>query len=101
MAGTLQSPSTRRAGVAQLVEHFIRNEGVSGSSPLAGFDAGCRVRGQERDVSRGTSKLAVASVLLVAAATPLLVLPLASGAGHGKGRGGKRLKILGATQNTI
>jgi peptidase A4-like protein len=25
------------AGVAQLVEHFIRNEGVSGSSPLAGF----------------------------------------------------------------
>jgi hypothetical protein len=25
------------AGVAQLVEHFTRNEGVSGSSPLAGF----------------------------------------------------------------
>ena len=27
----------RYAGVAQLVEHFIRNEGVSGSSPLVGF----------------------------------------------------------------
>jgi hypothetical protein len=25
------------AGVAQLVEHFTRNEGVSGSNPLAGF----------------------------------------------------------------
>jgi hypothetical protein len=52
-------------------------------------------------VSRGTSKLAVASALLVAAATPLLVLPAASGAGQGKGRAGKSLKILGATQNTI
>src|SRR5215210_334727 len=36
--GTLQSrESPAQAGVAQLVEHFIRNEGVSGSSPLAGF----------------------------------------------------------------
>jgi hypothetical protein len=52
-------------------------------------------------VSRGTSKLAVASALLVAATTPLLVLPAASGAGQGKGRAGKSLKILGATQNTI
>lgn len=25
-----------RAGLAQLVEHFIRNEGVAGSSPVAG-----------------------------------------------------------------
>ena len=26
----------RRAGVAQLVEHLIRNEGVVGSSPITG-----------------------------------------------------------------
>jgi hypothetical protein len=50
---------------------------------------------------RGTSKLAVVSALLVAVGTSLLVLPLASGAGQHKGRGAKRLTILGATQNTI
>jgi hypothetical protein len=27
----------RHADVAQLVEHFTRNEGVSGSNPLIGF----------------------------------------------------------------
>ena len=30
---------SRRAGVAQLVEHFTRNEGVIGSNPIAGFQA--------------------------------------------------------------
>src|SRR5512132_258856 len=50
---------------------------------------------------RGTSKLAVASTVLVAAGASLLVLPLASGAGQPKGRGAKRVTILGATQNTI
>jgi hypothetical protein len=50
---------------------------------------------------RGTSKLAVASTVLIAAATSLLVLPLASGAGQPKGRSAKRLTILGATQSTI
>ena len=29
--------TSHRAGVAQLVEHFIRNEGVIGSSPIVGF----------------------------------------------------------------
>ncbi|HEY6654258.1 MAG TPA: hypothetical protein VI028_09045, partial [Solirubrobacterales bacterium] len=50
---------------------------------------------------RGTAKLAVASTVLVAVGTSLVVLPLASGAGQPKGRGAKRLTILGATQNTI
>ena len=50
---------------------------------------------------RGTSRLAIASTVVVAAGTSLLVLPLASGAGQPKGRGAKRLTILGATQNTI
>jgi len=39
--------------------------------------------------------------MLVAVGTSVVVLPAATGAGHGKGRGGKRLTILGATQNTI
>ena len=50
---------------------------------------------------RGTSRLAIASTVVVAVGTSLLVLPLASGAGQPKGRGAKRLTILGATQNTI
>jgi hypothetical protein len=50
---------------------------------------------------RGTAKLAVASTVVVAVGTSLLVLPLASGAGQPKGRAAKRLAILGATQNTI
>ena len=28
---------TTNAGIAQLVEHFTRNEGVVGSSPISGF----------------------------------------------------------------
>lgn len=27
-------PNTNDAGIAQLVEHFIRNEGVAGSNPV-------------------------------------------------------------------
>jgi hypothetical protein len=50
---------------------------------------------------RGTAKLAVASTVVVAVGTSLLVLPAASGAGQPKGRGAKRLTILGATQNMI
>ncbi|HEX3295117.1 MAG TPA: hypothetical protein VHR38_15415, partial [Solirubrobacterales bacterium] len=50
---------------------------------------------------RGTSKLAVASTVLLAAGASLLVLPLASGAGQPKSRGAKRVTILGPTQNTI
>jgi len=52
-------------------------------------------------VSRGTSKLAVASVMLVAVGTPLMLLPPASGAGHGKRRAVKRLTILAPTQSKI
>ena len=37
----------RRAGVAQLVEHLIRNEGVVGSSPITG------TRIKNRDFYRG------------------------------------------------
>jgi hypothetical protein len=48
---------------------------------------------------RGTSKQAFAAAMLVALAALLLVLPLASGARHKSG--GKKLAILGATQNTI
>ncbi|HSD24496.1 MAG TPA: hypothetical protein VLB79_09235 [Solirubrobacterales bacterium] len=43
----------------------------------------------------------MATAMLVAVGTPLLVLPVASGAAHGKRRGAKRVTILGATQNKI
>ena len=32
---------SRNAGVAQLVEHLIRNEGVVGSSPITGTTKSC------------------------------------------------------------
>ena len=35
--GAANRLSSGDAGVAQLVEHFTRNEGVIGSSPIAGF----------------------------------------------------------------
>src|SRR6476661_167045 len=34
---TMRRYDPPRADVAQLVEHFTRNEGVSGSNPLVGF----------------------------------------------------------------
>ena len=37
----VQLDSPPYADVAQLVEHFTRNEGVSGSNPLVGSRLGC------------------------------------------------------------
>jgi hypothetical protein len=50
---------------------------------------------------RGTSKLAVASALVVGLVVPVLVLPGIAGAGQGKRRGGKRVSVVGATQTKI
>lgn len=33
---SLHPQTTQKASLAQLVEHFIRNEGVVGSSPIGG-----------------------------------------------------------------
>src|SRR3546814_3005521 len=35
-AGPVEAPASHRAGLAQLVEHLICNQGVAGSNPAAG-----------------------------------------------------------------